>query len=63
MRARWTWRRASTVSAGSASRNEANTIGNVAETGGTLAFGSGGALGTGTVTESGGDLLASANGS
>jgi autotransporter-associated beta strand protein len=38
-----------------------NTIGNVALKNGTLAFGNGGALGTGTVTQSGGVLLATAN--
>ncbi len=50
-----------TVSAGSVSLNEANTIGNVALKNGTLAFGNGGALGTGTLTQTGGVLLATAN--
>jgi hypothetical protein len=44
------------------SLNEANTIGSVTLTGGgALAFGNGGALGTGEVTESAGELLATAN--
>ncbi len=47
------------VSAGTVSLNEANTIGSVTLTGGgALAFGNGGALGTGEVTESAGELLA-----
>jgi FG-GAP-like repeat len=50
-----------TVSAGLVSLNEANTIGNVAIEGGTLAFGNGGALGAGPVSLSGGELLATAN--
>ena len=50
------------VSAGSVSLNEANTIGSVTLTGGgALAFGNGGALGTGAVTESAGELLATTN--
>jgi FG-GAP-like repeat len=49
------------VSSGSVLLNEANTIGSVIVTGGVLAFGNGAALGTGTVTESGGELLATAN--
>jgi autotransporter-associated beta strand protein len=50
------------VSAGSVSLNEANTIGSVTLTGGgALAFGNGGALGNGAVTESAGELLATAN--
>jgi fibronectin-binding autotransporter adhesin len=49
------------VESGFASLNEANSIGGVGVTGGTLAFGNGGALGTGTVTMSGGELLATAN--
>jgi hypothetical protein len=47
-----------TVNSGLVSLNEANTIGSVALTGGVLAFGIGGALGTGTLTQSGGELLA-----
>jgi autotransporter-associated beta strand protein len=50
-----------TVDAGFVSLNEANTIGSVAVAGGTLAFGNGGALGSGTITLSGGELLATAN--
>jgi autotransporter-associated beta strand protein len=50
-----------TVDSGSVSLNEANTIGNVIVTGGTLAFGNGGALGAGNVSLSGGELLATAS--
>jgi autotransporter-associated beta strand protein len=50
-----------TMDAGFVSLNEANTIGSVTVAGGTLAFGNGGALGAGTITLSGGELLASAN--
>ena len=60
-RARWTMTGALTVDAGSVSLNEANTIGSVAVSGGTLAFGNGGALGAGDVSLSGGELLATAN--
>jgi autotransporter-associated beta strand protein len=50
-----------TVDSGLVSLNQANTIGSVTLAGGTLAFANGGALGTGTVTQSGGELLATAN--
>jgi autotransporter-associated beta strand protein len=50
-----------TVDSGFVSLNETNSIGSVALTGGVLAFGNGGALGAGTVTLSGGELLATAN--
>jgi autotransporter-associated beta strand protein len=50
-----------TVNSGFVSLNEANTIGSVALTGGTLAVGNGAALGAGTVTLSDGELLATAN--
>jgi autotransporter-associated beta strand protein len=50
-----------TVDSGSVSLNEANTIGSVTVTGGVLAFGAGGALGAGTVSLSGGELLATAS--
>ena len=50
-----------TVDSGLVSLNEANTIGSVAVSGGVLAFGAGGALGTGTVSMSGGELLGTAN--
>ena len=49
-----------TVNSGLVSLNEANSIGSVALTGGVLAFGNGGALGTGKVTLSGGELLGTA---
>ena len=49
------------VESGFVSLNEANSIGGVRVTGGVLAFGNGGGLGTGTVTMSGGELLATAN--
>jgi autotransporter-associated beta strand protein len=49
-----------TVDSGFVSLNRANTIGSVALAGGVLAFGNAGALGTGTVTVSGGELLATA---
>ena len=50
-----------TVGSGFVSLNDANTIGNVVITGGTVAFGNGGALGGGTVALSGGELLGDAN--
>ena len=50
-----------TVDSGFVSLNKANTIGSVALAGGRLAFGNGAAFGTGTVTLSGGELLATAN--
>jgi hypothetical protein len=50
-----------TVASGLVSLNRANTIGSVALNGGVLAFGDGGALGAGTITFSGGELLATAN--
>ena len=50
-----------TVNSGFVSLNEANTIGSVDLTGGVLAFGNAGALGAGTVTMTGGELLATAN--
>ena len=46
---------------GFVSLNEANTIGSVTLAGGVLAFGNGGALGTGTISMSGGELLGTAN--
>ena len=50
-----------TVDSGFVSLNEANTIGSVSVTGGVLAFGKGGALGTGAIALSGGELLGAAN--
>jgi fibronectin-binding autotransporter adhesin len=50
-----------TVDFGFVSLNEANTIGSVAVSGGVLAFGNGSALGAGTVTLRGGELLATAS--
>jgi len=50
-----------TVDSGLVSLNEANTIGSVSLTGGVLAFGNAGALGAGTVSLSGGELLGAAN--
>jgi hypothetical protein len=50
-----------TVNSGFVSLNEANTIGSVDLTGGVLAFGNAGTLGAGTVTMTGGELLATAN--
>jgi autotransporter-associated beta strand protein len=50
-----------TVNSGLVSLNEANSIGSVAVTGGVLEVGNSGALGAGTVSLSGGELLATAN--
>jgi autotransporter-associated beta strand protein len=50
-----------TVDSGLVSLNKANTIGGVVLDGGTLAVGNAGALGIGTVTQSGGELLGTAN--
>src|SRR6185437_11627730 len=50
-----------TVNSGFVSLNEANTIGSVTLAGGMLAFGNGSALGSGTVSLSGGELLGTAN--
>ena len=47
-----------TVDSGFVSLNEANQIGSVDVTGGELAFGAAGALGAGTITITGGELLA-----
>jgi len=49
------------IISGLVSLNKANTIGSVSLSGGTLAVGNGGALGTGTVTQTGGELLGTAN--
>jgi autotransporter-associated beta strand protein len=49
------------ANSGFLSLNEANRIGAVRVTGGVLAFGNAGALGAGTVTMLGGELLATAN--
>jgi hypothetical protein len=49
------------VISGLVSLNKANTIGAVTLAGGTLAVGNAGALGTGTVTQTGGELLGTAN--
>jgi hypothetical protein len=49
------------VDSGLVSLNEANTTGTVGVTGGVLAFGNTGALGTGTVALSGGELIATAD--
>ena len=50
------------VDSGLAQLNKANTIGSVSlAAGGVIEFGNGGALGTGTVTQSGGELLATAS--
>jgi hypothetical protein len=49
------------VDSGFVSLSEANAIGSVTLAGGVLAFGAAGALGTGTVNLSGGELLATAN--
>jgi hypothetical protein len=50
-----------TVNSGFVSLNEANTIGSVAISGGVLAVGNAGALGSGAISMSGGELLATAN--
>jgi hypothetical protein len=50
-----------TVDSGLVSLNKANAIGSVSLINGVLAFGNAGALGTGTVTQSGGELLATAS--
>ena len=50
-----------TVNSGFVSLNEANTIGSVTLAGGMLAIGNGSALGAGTVSMSGGELLGTAN--
>ncbi len=50
-----------TVDSGFVSLDEANLMGSVAVSGGVLAFGNGGAFGGATVTQSGGELLATAN--
>jgi autotransporter-associated beta strand protein len=50
-----------TVDSGFVSLNEANTIGSVAVTGGVLEVGNSGALGAGTVSLSGGELVGTAN--
>jgi autotransporter-associated beta strand protein len=50
-----------TVDSGLVSLNKANAIGSVSPINGVLAFGNAGALGTGTVTQSGGELLATAS--
>jgi hypothetical protein len=50
-----------TVNSGLVSLNEANSIGSVAVTGGVVEVGNSGALGAGTVSLSGGELLATAN--
>jgi len=49
------------VDSGWVSLNEANTIGSVSVMGGVLAFGNAGALGTGAISLSGGELLGTAN--
>jgi autotransporter-associated beta strand protein len=49
------------VMSGLVSLNKANTMGSVTLAGGTLAVGNAGALGTSTVTQSGGELLGTAN--
>jgi hypothetical protein len=49
------------VNSGFLSLNEANRIGAVRITGGVLAFGNAGALGAGTVSMLGGELLATTN--
>lgn len=53
--------RALTVEAGSVSFNTANIMGSVVQSGGVIAFRNGGALGTGTVSMTGGELLGAAN--
>jgi hypothetical protein len=53
--------RALTVEAGSVSFNTANIIGSVVQSGGVIAFSNGGALGAGTVSMTGGELLGAAN--
>jgi autotransporter-associated beta strand protein len=50
-----------TVEAGSLSFSTANIMGSVVQSGGVIAFSNGGALGTGLVSMTGGELLATAN--